>query len=358
MTDDYVPKPSDIIVAMERLTTADPDDIRQMKIRLATKFANQNISADLADQNPNIEFAPNSRMYDIAMLTLGKVIDKKLIVDLEVFTITINLPGLISEAMKYGNINIIHELIEHNIDIYHMQPLIMPMCTQTDQYDLLSKLLDMKVPLDAMNYRTIYHLANKGKLDLLKKITENYQFDNLNEVVGKICVEAVRQGHLDILQYYLPAKIYESAPDVMQIYFYNSIIHGGHLPIVKYFVEIGCDIRMDNWQAVKVAIAHNRGEIIQYLSTVQPSICDILPTDIKQRFGLIIPSIKTKLIGKSTCSIYYQDINQNDYYYMCTFNHPHYFCKEAWESWVTKRSDWKCPVCQNNVETILYKNTN
>ena len=355
---DYVPSTNDIITTMERLTINEANDVRDMKIRLAKKFADANISSELASFQENI--TPNANMYDIAMLKLGKIINDKLVVDLIVFKITIDLPALISESIKYSRTNIIYDLIENNVNIYQLQPLIMVMCIQMNQFELLSKLIDMKIPLDTMNYRTVYHLAKKGKLDLLKKITENYEFDNVSEIVGKICVEAIIENHLDILEYYCPKKIYESAPDIMQTYLYNSIIHGGHIGVVKHFISMGCNIKMDSMQAVNIAIAHNRGNILKYFTEIDAMLLQILPEDIKKRFCLV--QLETKMLeitdGIKSCNIYHSNIETGDYYYKCSLEKSHYYCKLAWESWTTKRSDWKCLVCQNNVDTILYKNTN
>lgn len=356
MTQEYIPTTEDLISAIDRLTVADPDDIRQMKISLVKNFIEKTstIQSDLANYTASI--MPNAHMYDQSMLKLGKIIDDCLIVDLVVLTIKINLSGLISECLQHNNVQPLLDMLDHGFDLYKFQPLVMVMCVQTEQFDLLDRLIDLATPIDAMNYRSIYHLASKGKLSLLQKIMSKYQFVNPTEIAGKICVEAIRENHVDILRYFCPAKLYESAPDIMQMYMYNSIQYGGHLDIVKHFIDMGCPIQLDSWRAVKVAIQNNRGSILKLFSEICPEVLSIIPVDVQKRFGLIVCQTKNKRIENKNCSIYYSDINLGDLYYQCNFSSAHFFCKEAWESWLKKRSDWLCPVCRNTVDTILYKN--
>lgn len=163
-----------------------------------------------------------------------------------------------------------------------------------------------------INKNYIYQIASKGKLDILIKIIQNY-FDklhihntceNIHEdylkyceqcfkfnctsqtihndifiIVTNISIQAIINNHLNILEYFCPKESFSSIPDIILIYFFKAIEYG-HLPIIKYFVENGTNIKHEKYKAIDIALKHKKYDIIKYFYTIEPSIINMLDNNI------------------------------------------------------------------------------
>lgn len=300
----------------------------------------------------------NPDVIDDDMFTVGEITGRFLKINIPPIDITIDLSQVIRNSMRYKKTDVIHKLMDNNIDLFKIEHRIMTMCIATDQYDLLLKLITNKTPIHSEEYRCIYELASKGKLDLLKAILKNYKFPNIPELISKICIQAVTNNHVNILEYFFPKSAFAGAPDQMFSYFLNSIQHGGHLEIVKFFIKNGISIRQQNYIAVPHAIKYNRDDIIKYFYVVDSTIVDLLNDDQKDAYGFLKFQNVNKYIGTEFwCSISVDDILINDTYFECT-NHLHYFKEQLWMEWIKNKSSWICPHCFSPIERIIYKNSN
>jgi len=336
----------------------DPLPIREAKQRLRTKLLQlDEIRTGIANLQPNV-VSTNVSTFDADMLLLGKLEGRFLHVEVLPFSFTVDMQMLIKNAFLDKKFEVIWLLLDSDLDLPQLEPKLMLMCLALDQDELLIKLIQLQFPIDTESYRVVYESAEMGKLDILKLIMATYVFDDIQEVICKICIQAAIHNHLSIIEHFFPHNQFESIPDIVFVFFTNSIKCGGHLDIIKYFVNGGVDIRQQNYLGLHIAITHNRTAVVKYFYDLDRSILDLMTEEEKQTFGLVELTVVNQSIGLTTsCNIYYNDIGPNEFFYQCT-NKLHHYCKEAWDRWVLKRPNWICPHCQCSVPKILYMNTN
>lgn len=295
-------------------------------------------------------------VMDEDMMITGKIEKKSLMIDIPPIKIQIDLALLIKNAMLYSKPSAIRLLIKHNINIFSIETRIMIMCVETDQDELMEELIRLNIPIDTQNYRCLYQLAANGKLDLIQKILKNYCFPNVSEIIAKICIQAIYNNHVNILEYFFPQTAFTGAPDQMFFYFIKSIEYGGHLSVIKFFIRMGINIKQNDYTAVYLAIKFNRPEIIKYFSEINNDVINLLTDDEKQQFGLMKIITINRLIDSDTiCNITYDKILEGESYYECT-KKLHHFSQNPWDEWMKKTAKWSCPHCCSPVRTILYIN--
>lgn len=293
------------------------------------------------------------------ILLIGIVVDKLVVVEIESIQFVVNLSTIIKLSFLYQKPETIDVLIQHQIDVYQCEPRVVIMAVECGEDQILDKLIDLKVPIDGENYRAVCRLVEYGKLDLLKKMMSTYDFHNdLEKVIIKVCIQAIIHERVDILSYAISFGNLENYPDILFFLFIKNIESYGHLSIVKYFIDHRMDYRQKDYQAVKCAIRHDRGKIVEYFYKLDENIINFMTVDQKNRFGLIKTILMNKYIGTDkSCCISYDDIQEGDLYYECS-NKLHQYLEDPWKQWIGKKSIWQCPHCFSSVKTICYVNKN
>jgi len=70
------------------------------------------------------------------------------------------------------------------------------------------ELIKNKIHIYTDQYYCVYKLAADGKLELLKEIMKYYCFPNVPEIISKICIQAIHNDHVNILQYFLTKEVF------------------------------------------------------------------------------------------------------------------------------------------------------
>ena len=269
--------------------------------------------------------------------------------------IRIKLSNLISNSCLNKRDDILELLIKKNIN-FNCQPKILMMCCQMGMDDICVRLINYGVPIDWDNYRCILYLAYQGKLELLKLIIDKYDIPDKPSLVIQIIIHSIIYGHLHILKYFCPYEYFSSIPDFTFTFLINSIQFGGHLDVIKYFIEGGVSIAQQKYLAVEVVKKYSRTEILHYFVQLDNHILTLLTFEEKIRYCLIDHDIVNKYIGlDEICCIMKDPIEVNQQYFQCVTKN-HFYKKEIWVEWIKKSGNWKCPICQNNVEQIIYTN--
>lgn len=316
-----------IIAVIEKSTLSDPEELRSAKKRLVLKLLN--LACNEINHMNFQSIIDDPDIIDEDMFTCGSIEGDYLHIDISPINIKIDLQNVICNAMLHKKYNVIHLLIGQNVDLYKLEPRIMIMCVDTSADDMLQKLIEIKIPIHVENYRCVYQLAANGNLNLIKEILKTYQFQNIIEIVAKICVQASIHNHVDIIEYFFTPESFTGAPEQVFVFFLNSIQYRGNLPIIKFFIDNGINIKRDNYAAVRAAVKYNRSEVLQYFYLIEPTIIDLLSDEQKEQFNLVPVTRQNQYIGLDTsCNIYYDDIAEGDGYYRCS-NKKHYFKEEA-----------------------------
>lgn len=185
---------------------------------------------------------------------------------------------------------------------------------------------------------------------------DKYHFPNLTEIICKICVQAVIHNHISILEYFLTPVEFSGAPDKMVEFLLNSIRFGGHLDVVKFFIQNGVSIRRCAYEPVRQAIKYERAQIIQYFCQIDDTVIDLLTEDQKEKFGLIKTVVMDQQLADGTvCNISYDEILENHTYYQCSAN-SHHYKEDIWNQWINTKPNCICPCCRSNIKRILYVN--
>jgi hypothetical protein len=294
-------------------------------------------------------------IFDEDMMIVGEIDDGILKIVTDFVTIGFSLNLLIKNALLLHKPDVIRILLKHNVNVYLYENRIMPMCVQQDEDELMLELIRAKIPIGYDDYRAIYHLAFKGKLDLLKAIINTYHFNNTAEIIFKICTEATKCGHVHILQYFLPKEEFRALPDVFFVYFINGIKFGGHLDVVKYYLQCGVNIKTENYRSVHIAAQYGRRNILLYFKENEPDVLNVLSYNDLERLGLYELPTECKIVSEATCAISYDLIEPESEYYTCE-DHKHYYKRHIWEEWIQRQSTWKCLLCFKPVLKKIYTN--
>jgi len=341
---------------VNRMTHSSANELDKIKSRVFAKLLSvQDIRDDVNHFRPET-ILNDLDLIDQDMLTVGKIENKILTIDLLPFHLEINLRQVIVSAIQKNAPRIIKLLLDNNFDLYSIEPKIMMMCVATKQYDLLTDLISKHVPVHTEDYKCIYLLAAQGKLDLINLIIEQYRPLNLPSIIMKICIQAIINKHLHILEYFLTSEAFVSSPDQMFHLFVNGIRYGADLDTVKFFIKSGINLRQNNYEVVYVAQENDRKDLIQYFYALDNTVANLMTDQQKIIYGLTQIRHQKQYIGTDACcNISYDDINEGDTYYQCS-EKLHRFREDAWLSWTKNKSNWLCPQCLSTVDHVAYLN--
>lgn len=213
---------------------------------------------------------------------------------LEVINMDLNLTILLRKSIAQRKMKFINLLFDMNIDIFKLEPIIMPATASLLQNDpnsnfvcdLLHKFIDMKIPIYENNYACIYILTAMGKVDMLEKIMKIYTFNNMTEIMGKICVVAVRSDKVNVLKFFMPVKTFDTIPDIIFQYFIKGIECGDNINVIKYLTSDCIQISQENYLAVKTALKFKRRLILEYFVESDPKVIELLNLSEINEFGL------------------------------------------------------------------------
>ncbi|AEQ60748.1 hypothetical protein [Acanthamoeba polyphaga mimivirus] len=216
--------------------------------------------------------ANNSELIDEDLLDLGTINNGILSLNIQPVTITVDLKSGILNSVKYHQSKLVNILLDKNIDPIKIEPKIHLLLSTYKQYEPLVRLIRMKSQVNDFDF--VYPLAAHGELDIIKLVMHYYQLQD--EIIGKICVQAIINGRVNILEHFLTNEAFRSAPDLMYGFFIRGIEHGGHINITKYFIDKGLCIQQNDYEPVKVAAMMKRRDILKYFYELDNSIFNII----------------------------------------------------------------------------------
>ncbi|ANB50771.1 putative ankyrin repeat protein [Powai lake megavirus] len=200
----------------------------------------------------------------------------KLNLSIPVIDITIDIKAAIYKSLKFNKIGLIELLLNNNIKLDKIEPNIMIMTVQTGIYNLLDKFIDLEYNITISDHRVIYQLSSQGKLDILIKILDKYHYQDSTEIICKICIQAILNNHINILEYFLTEQAFRGAPDQMYSFFYNSINCGSKLQVIKFFINNGISIKQNNYMAVVKACQCKHQDALSYFCELDKSVIEII----------------------------------------------------------------------------------
>jgi hypothetical protein len=323
-------------------------------------------AAKIEGTNENVHDFSDMEIIDMIddILTIGVRSGKLISVNVHSFKFTIDLSHLIGISCRLHQNNVITSMITHNYRVTDIRPEVIIMYIETYQYDVVDALIDNHEDITFQNYRAVFQLAAVGQLHLLKKIMSTYTFIDVADVSSKICVHAAINNHVPILQYFCPYEGFSGAPDIINCYMINSIINGGHLDVIKYFVNGGVSIKQQSYEAVRVAARTHRTDIMKYFYHMDPDIVNILSKDELDEFGFNKVDTNTnnlplygnmKLPDGSKYFVTKKIVGECDTYYRCSTG-DHIFTEGVWNLWFKAKGIWICPQCKVVMPPVVYKN--
>jgi hypothetical protein len=247
------------------------------------RFIDQLRTIDLigSDTKPIRDFYADPDNITGDMFDLGIINSPLLIINLpDVIHFDINLRFSLQQSIKQRKFKFIELLIERNINLLELEPTFMPVCAsllcqsdnpETDPLnDLFYRLIDLKIPINSNNYACLYILANSGRLDLIEKIIRIYSLINNSEIIHKVCASAIRNDHVDIIEFFIPISIFVTIPDIIFLYCTKAIEYGDNVKVIKYLTSECVQIAQEDYQLVKRARQLNRKQILQYFEESDP----------------------------------------------------------------------------------------
>lgn len=298
-------------------------------------------------------------IIDEDMFIVGRLEDDILRIDIPPVNITINLKSSLKRAIICKDINTIKLLASQKIDLNKLYPGIMFFLLHIQCIDIFLQLIEYRVSVEWNNYQCMVKLAQSGMLEIIQLILDKYNLNTNENLVGQICIEAIKHNHINVLSTYMTPKKFEQCPDITWIFFTKGIEYGASIEIINFFIKNGIDITKSNYLPVRIAIDANRCDIIEYFCKHNKSVLNYLTIDEKIKYGLNELINVDKYIGlNNSCCIHYDDIFDKDYYFQCMGNgiKNHFYKKDNWLDWVKSRSEWKCIHCQSSVEKVIYRN--
>lgn len=333
-----------------------PPEIQEAKKRVGNKLLDLlSIQNDINNFRSE-SITDNVNIIDEDMFTVGKIIGNFLVIDIPPINIKLDLVQLIRNSMLRKCAGPIRIMMKKSIDIFRLEPRVMIMCTEMEMDDLMMEMITYKIPVHTENFRCVYHLAYLGKIDILKAIMANYKFSNIHEIAGRCSQQAIVGNQVEVLKFFCPKNEFECAPDIVFAFFLKAIEYEGHLPIIKYFISGGVNIKQENYRAVEIAKKFNRGELLKYFYEIDTYVVDLLTKDEQEKFGISKLITIDQYIGVETvCNISYDDITENEIYLQCD-KKLHHFKNSVWTEWMRNKMVWQCPLCMSPVKRVQYVN--
>lgn len=340
---------------IDQINVRTEEEYLAIKSRIMTKYI------DLYKEHGNgmLDFiVSDTDSIDEDMFKLGTIIGNRYLhLVVEPMKLTIDLRNAIENAFFYRKLGLIHLMLRLEINLELIEPNVMIMCVERDEDELLKKFIDKGYNIAIESYRVLYTVAALGKLDLVKYIMAKCRFHSVSEIIYKVCIQAVYNNHVQILEYFFTDDVFKGAPDKMLDFFVGSITNGSgvDISIIEFFAT-RLNIKQDNYRCVRAAIQANRAQIVQYFVDTNPEVYNILTVDERIKFGVIKLDTENKYIGlDKTCLISLDKIGENDMYVECE-NSLHQFMQNSWMKWNRINSNWLCPVCFSPVKKISYIN--
>ncbi len=332
------------------------NEIKIIKKRLLKNIiTNRQIKDAISEYAEKSELNRDTFVFSEDLLKCGNVVDNMLSLNFYSIKINIDLSKIIACSIRDGKLDDIYLLMSYGLDVLKIQPYIMYMCSEKNRIALLKKLIDLNQNKDFYfgdDKNLIESLVKNNSNDILDYILE--KTDNSMKVFQKIIYMTLKNNNLDILKYYLCQSAFNGAPDIMDEFFYGAIRLGSNIDIIKFFLEHGISLKQNDYKSAKLAIEFNRDYIIDYFCHIDEHVYYLKhnphdKNDINTKYKLIS--------GKKNCNLYYEDININDGYYICS-NNTHYYKQDSWNEFIKSKKRWICPHCLSSVDKILYINNN
>lgn len=139
-------------------------------------------------------------------------------------------------------------------------------------HDLIKIYIENKLPIHMNNYEFVLDLVDNSMLNLLIEIEKNY-FGNMESkevinIVKKICERAIYEGKVDVLKHYLTTEVFDSVPDIMFMYFLGAVEYSNDLSVIKFFIEMGMDIRQQNCRVINRAEELEKIHMVNYFKSL------------------------------------------------------------------------------------------
>ena len=247
--------------------------------------------------------------FTIDMLILGELKDSILKINLpDVIHMDFDLCILLRRAILHKKFKLVRLLLDNGIPLRTLEPKIMIMlamqlgkCDVADgliepseitiscapssrrensrsyaQCDidsvskLVYKLIELKAPVHPDNYACVYMYAEIGRLDIIDRILTTYTFtnDQMTELVGRICVVAVKRDYAHVLKHFMTPVVLESIPDLAYEYLINGIKFGDCVKVATYLMENGVAVQQNDYAAVRLAKELRRENLIKYFDSL------------------------------------------------------------------------------------------
>lgn len=85
----------------------------------------------------------------------------------------------------------------------------------------------------------IYLAAAAGDLQTVIDKLKTQQYPDISSVSSKICVIAVLNNRLNILNHFIESNAINSIPDILFVFFKNAILNRCDRDIIEFFLEKG-----------------------------------------------------------------------------------------------------------------------
>ncbi|AVL94976.1 ankyrin repeat protein [Moumouvirus australiensis] len=284
-------------------TSNDPIKLDENKVTVSylRQIINNSLLPDLSEEKVAIKYRVINKLLDyfekegIDTINMGIIAENPDLIDSDMLSIsnidestgtfylsippidiTVNLKTAIKKSFMNGKTNLIKILLQQDINLNNIEPNIMIMALQTNNYELLSNFISREFDISIQDYRCIYQLASNGNLEIIKKILDKYHFENITEIVCKICIQAIINNHLNIIKYFFINEAFSGAPDQMYTFFIKGIEFNTNIEIIKFFVENGVSFKQYNYKAVKIACMYKRREILKYFNELDSAVSNIV----------------------------------------------------------------------------------
>ena len=157
-------------------------------------------------------------------------------------------------------INIVTEL--------ERQQLLQQLFKTINNYDSMLQLAeifpDEPIPLERLNItRALYFCCGLGDISVLKWLVKNNPNLLITKETSSIALTSVCSNeHLHMLKYLVEQGIDIHIDNEAALITSCSV---GHLESVKYLVELGANVKAKKSKALKVAIESNHKDVVEYL---------------------------------------------------------------------------------------------
>jgi len=169
--------------------------------------------------------------------------------------------GLLIEASKGGELNIVKEAIRNGADIHLNDEQALGWASEYGNLDIVKYLVSLGADIHENDDIVLRFASKNGYLEVVKYLV------NLGANIHAINDEALRlasrKGHVEVVKYLisLGGNIHANDEEVLIWAAYN-----GDLELVKYLVSLGANIHAQNEAGLRYASSNGHLEVVKYLS--------------------------------------------------------------------------------------------